>query len=214
MKKFDEWYFPAKEQHLPEWMAKRNDRRNGRLTYQAHKYDEAMKHVTAYRAAVDVGAHIGLWSFLMAGDFGIVTSFEPVAAHRECFEKNITAKNVKLIPYALGAHEDMVAMKTRTKNSSGDTGVAGAGDIRMVKLDSLSLKLADLMKIDCEGFELAVLEGSVETIKRCRPVVVVEQKGSMSLDYGFPSLAAVKLLTELGMKEKSCVSGDYIMAWQ
>ncbi len=41
-------------------------------------------------------------------------------------------------------------------------------------LDSLGIQHAGFIKIDVEGCELEVLKGSVDTILRCKPVVMVE----------------------------------------
>jgi FkbM family methyltransferase len=41
-------------------------------------------------------------------------------------------------------------------------------------LDSLALQRLDLMKIDCEGFELEILKGGKETINLHRPSILME----------------------------------------
>jgi FkbM family methyltransferase len=219
-KKFDEWTLPVQEQHLPQWMSANNDRRDGRLTYQAHKYDAAFKRVTEHTRAIDVGGHMGMWSWLMAKDFTDVVAFEPVALHRKCFKKNLAGcKNVTLLPYALGQVEGMVGMKTHTADSTGDTGVDEDGDfipdeyVKIIPLDTLQFTKVGLIKIDCEGFEANVVKGAAETITRNRPIIIVEQKGNMSERYGIPPLEAVTFLESLGMKKRDIISGDFIMDW-
>jgi hypothetical protein len=54
--------------------------------------------------------------------------------------------------------------------------VIGNGSIPMFKLDSLDLEPIDYMKIDCEGYEYNILVGAEQTIKKYKPIVVVEQK--------------------------------------
>lgn len=215
MKQFDEWQMPDGEEHLQKWMGDMNKRRNGRLTYQAHKYEQAL-HVTASRrVAIDVGAHIGLWAFQMAHDFERVKCFEPMPAHVECFNANMAGtKNVKLYPVALGAEKGSVSVATCTEGSSGDTRVVGEGDIPMHTIDSYAFDDVDFIKIDCEGYELHVLEGAVETLKRCKPTVIVEQKRDMSERFGIPQLAAVEFLKGLGARLVIEMGGDYIMKWE
>lgn len=218
-KRFDKWTLPANEEHLPIWMAANNDRRDGRLTYQAHKYDEAFKRVTNKALAIDIGGHTGMWSWLMAKDFQLVYAFEPVPVHRACFEENTAeCKNVMLFPQALGAEAGMVKMKTHTANSTGDTGVDISAapdeqDVEMITLDQLNLSNVGFIKIDCEGYEFNVVKGAVETITRCRPIIIVEQKGDMSERYGIKMLSAVNFLKELGMTRLDIISGDFIMGW-
>lgn len=209
------WWFPDYEKHLPEWMRAQQQIHHGRLCYQAHKYELVTPYLRHNHLAIDVGAHIGLWSFLMAHDFNRVAAFEPVAIHRQCHGMNLANfSNVDLYAYALGAHSGSVALETRTDNSSGDTGISGDGDIPMLQLDSFGFKMVSLIKIDCEGYEAAVIKGAEETIRKNRPVVIVEQKGTMGSQYGFRPLEAVTLLERMGMELKCAISGDFIMGWE
>lgn len=47
-------------------------------------------------------------------------------------------------------------------------------EVHVKTLDSLQLDNVGFMKIDVEGFEEKVLRGAVETIKRCRPTMYIE----------------------------------------
>lgn len=222
MLRFDEWNMPDGEKHLPELMAKKNDRRHGRLTYQAHKYDMAMQFVGPRRLAVDVGAHVGLWSFLMVHDFEQLIAFEPMKEHAACWQENMkelkigrAPRHAKLYGNALGAYRSMVDIATRTKGSSGDTAIVphASGEIPMLPLDDFELKDVDFMKIDCEGYELPVLQGARQTLQRCKPCVIVEQKRNMSMTYGIPTLAAVEYLESLGATRRADFAGDYVLSW-
>jgi FkbM family methyltransferase len=42
------------------------------------------------------------------------------------------------------------------------------------RLDGMAIEPA-VLKVDVEGFELAVLRGALETLRRCRPIVLVER---------------------------------------
>lgn len=46
--------------------------------------------------------------------------------------------------------------------------------VPVVTIDSLKIPRLDLLKIDVEGMELDVLEGALETIMRCKPILIVE----------------------------------------
>jgi len=215
MMKFDEWFFPDGESHLPRWMSEMNKRIDGRLTYQHHKYEYAMQFVDNKKLAIDVGAHVGLWSFYMARDFEHVACFEPVEAHQECWYRNMEhAINAELFDCALGERCGFVTLKTNA-TSSGDTWIDpdGTGDIEQKPLDYFSFENVGLIKIDCEGYEIKVIEGALNTILKSKPVIVVEQKGNMIEKYGYKQLAAVELLKSHGAKVKDVISGDYILAW-
>ncbi len=45
--------------------------------------------------------------------------------------------------------------------------------VKFRTLDSYKLK-ADLLKIDVEGFEIEVLEGTIKTIKKYHPKIIIE----------------------------------------
>ncbi|MGH7064442.1 MAG: FkbM family methyltransferase [Stellaceae bacterium] len=55
-----------------------------------------------------------------------------------------------------------------------DYSPAAAHHIRCLKLDSLSLKRLDLVKVDVEGMELEVIAGAAAHIARHRPILLVE----------------------------------------
>lgn len=213
MFKVDGWYFPDGEKHLPAWIAnaKVRMRLNGRSAYQGQKQQAALDLCKKRRVAVDVGAHIGLWSYNLSYSFENVVSFEPVAAHRECFEQNLLGrKNVKLIACALGEKPGHVRIRTEP-TSSGDSRVDGPGDIPLNTLDSYELDHVDLIKIDTEGFELFVLRGAVATIAKCKPVIVVEQKPGHGRNFNLGDKDAIPFLEGLGYKTAREMSGDFLM---
>ncbi len=220
MKFVDSWHFPDGETHLPQWMATPKARMilNGRPAYQGKKQLAAITECgrrSRMGVAIDVGAHIGLWSFNLAPAFVKVHAFEPVAEHRACFEKNIAGSSshyrVELHAMALGMQEGSVSIKT-APTSSGDSWVSGEGDIPMVTLDSFGFENVDFIKIDCEGYEENVLRGAAATIDAWRPIIMVEQKRDMASDrFGLAKLGAVAFLLERGYKVAAELSGDYLM---
>lgn len=212
MKAFGGWTFPDHEKHLIDWLAKVRDEKDGRLRYQGKKQDLAISFCKQKRLALDVGGHIGLWSHYLTQQFEMVHAFEPVADHRECFAVNVTAKNVILYPCALGDREGSISMHTST-GSSGDSWVKGSGDIPMHRIDSYGFSDVDLIKIDTEGNELPVLRGAEDTLLRCHPVVIVEQKPGHAQRFGFGETAAVDYLQSLGAMVKAHKSGDYVLTF-
>jgi FkbM family methyltransferase len=197
--------------HFQQWMERRGEYVDGLPTYQYHKYRAAREWVTRFGVAIDVGAHVGLWTRVMAKDFDHVLAFEPIPEHIECFRLNVTSPNVTLYDVAIGDRNQRVRF-TRERENSGHTRVAGAGDIPMSRLDDLDVPNVDFMKIDTEGYEIFVLRGAIETIRRCRPTIIVEQKADMAEDYGETRRAAVQLLVNEGYHLRKEISGDYILS--
>lgn len=228
MKQAHGWWFPDNETHLIEWMEAAQQRhRSGRLCYQLHKYNRAMEFVPAdrRRVAVDVGAHVGQWSWLMAQDFFYVDAFEPVAQYSRCWHQNMLAlPHAYLAEVALGSADGRVNMCASTPGSNGDTHVAlgkeqsNAGTaVPMSRLDAVREQMhrseIDFLKIDCEGYELEVIRGGEETIRRCKPIVIVEQKPGHAQRFGFGETEAVELLKSWGAKLRDGIQGDFILSW-
>lgn len=218
------WYLPDHEKHLIEWMMKVKKRRGDRLLYQGHKYDLALSFCREKRVAIDIGGHVGLWSWQMAQDFESVNAFEPMPDHADCFERNLAGfDSVTLNRCALGPERGEVVMRTRTADSSGDTGIEpdaphdlpGGHMAEMHRLDDFDLVDVDFIKIDCEGYELFVLQGAMETLKRCKPCIIVEQKPETGMEarYNIGTTDAVKLLESIGAKRRKAIQGDYILSW-
>lgn len=212
MKQHQGIWLPDHEQHMIEWMTRHGEVVAGRGTYQIKKIRETLKHVRQWRKAVDIGAHVGFWAMHLQPKFREVHAFEPVKAHRECLAKNCKPDNLVVYPYALGTERGFVGIKT-TPGSSGDSRVVKDGDIGMRPLDEFEMQEVDLVKIDCEGYELKVLQGAVETLKANRPVVVVEQKPHVIAQFGYLRPEAVEFLESLGARRRAEMSGDFVLSW-
>lgn len=204
-------YLPDGETHLQSWMDKSGEIVDGRGTYQIRKLRAATRFCKQKRTAIDVGGHCGLWSMQLAKMFTFVHAFEPVARHRECFEANLVdAKNVTLHACALGERAGSICIKT-DPHSSGDSRVGGDGDIPLRMLDEYDFEEVDFMKLDAEGYELFALRGGEKLIRRCLPVIIVEQKPGKAQQFGLPERGAVDYLKGLGYTQTDNLSGDFVM---
>jgi FkbM family methyltransferase len=166
--------------------------------------------------ALDIGANVGLWSRDLVNSFGRVIAFEPVALFRECLEQNVTGANFEVRPIALGDQDTMGTMIITEDNSGHshlDPNTMGAGDVQVVRLDNLNFHDINYIKIDCEGYEYRILQGAEQTIRRCRPVVVIEQKPHDAYSKQYGQFAAVALLKEWGMVKLDQIRDDWIMGW-
>lgn len=221
MKQHQGVWLPDHEEHLIGWMNGSGELVDGVGTYQIRKLRAALEHVKSWRMAVDVGAHVGFWSMHLAKRFKSLQAFEPIDEHRQCWLRNMAplrsaGNNAILWSCALGA-EKGTARFTIPPGSSGGTHISGHGgvdDIEVRTLDSFEFADVDFMKLDCEGAELAVLQGAAETLKRCRPCVIVEQKQHiMQRNFGVTGKPAVDFLESLGAVQRAEISGDYILTW-
>lgn len=209
------WWFPVQDTHFAEMLGKNIQKGGGPV------YQEPVRHKSIGFAkkgvALDVGANVGLWTKDLCNHFNKVIAFEPVDKFRECLARNVAASNLEIKTCALGAEDTMINMIVTTENtghSHVDASSHGNGSIPMFKLDSLDLEPFDYMKIDCEGYEYNILVGAEQTIKKYRPVVVVEQK--LHKDTGRTEnnqYQAAELLKSWGARQLARVNHDVILGW-
>ena len=138
------------------------------------------------RTMIDIGANIGIFARPAAEQFERVICFEPVAKNFEVLEKNLESySNVEL--HCLGISDQ--PQSATFKMMSMKCGVTRQVDVfeeepgyeqhsgELVTLDQYHFDCVDWIKIDVEGYEMQVLEGSKETIKQNRPWLLLEDNG-------------------------------------
>lgn len=215
MREFMGWWFPDIESHFPKMLQKNVDK-GGPAEYQQKVRLRSFDFVKSKRTALDIGANVGLWSRDLVKHFDHVMAFEPVAMFRECLTKNVVSSKLEASELALG-DQDMKATMVITEGNTGhshiDPNKVNQGDIQVVKLDNLQLKDVDYIKIDCEGYEYKVIRGAEQTIKSCRPIVVLEQKPHDMYSKEYSQHAAIELLQSWGMRKLDQVKDDWIMGW-
>lgn len=130
---------------------------------------------------VDVGANVGVytaWASRCVGENGRVIAFEPMPATRDNLKRVVAGNalgNVLIVPKALGAAPGAVKLWAVPHASGLTSAVAPADPATATPLDVPMSTLDDelaaaggptvaLVKIDVEGYEMAVLEGSVRTL--------------------------------------------------
>jgi FkbM family methyltransferase len=69
-----------------------------------------------------------------------------------------------------------------------------------------------MLKMDIEGSEVEALQGAVQTLTRCRPVVLFESKNEWRRR-GFPEDAPHEILSSLGAVKFDKVGIDEIWGW-
>ena len=144
--------------------------------------------------AMDVGANVGWHTLLMAkrvGDQGRVLAVEANPSVRARLADNVAVNRfarVEIVPYALAAHEGRVEFYGPAQDDadSGNGHVVAAADrprtdvltVEARTLDAVvaaaGLERLDVIKIDVEGYEWPVLQGSETTLARFRPHVIFE----------------------------------------
>ncbi len=162
--------------------------------WEEHIIEVLEEHVRPGSVALDVGAHIGTHTLTMSrlvGPSGRVYAFEPVQKTYRELRRNLELNgvtNVVPLRYAIGkGAASVIEMNPIHPGEEGGTSVGHGGDrVELRSLDSFGFEQVSLIKIDVEGFELPVLDGAEETIRRNRPVLVVEIMGGYDYETAPP----------------------------
>jgi FkbM family methyltransferase len=213
LKKVDGIWLPESETHLQSIWHKW-PKIDGAATYQFDKLELAMGYVKRFNTAIDIGAHVGLWSRILIKYFRYVEAFEPIEEHRICFRLNVLSVKMRLHQFALGAKVGQAKM-TICPDNTGHSHVAVDGNVvvPVLPLDKFAFDDVNFIKIDVEGQELDVLQGAQETLLRCRPTLIVEQKQHVMQETGTIDQDALAFLDSLGARKVAERNGDHIYVW-
>ncbi len=200
MKTVSGWAYPDADDFMWREMTPEGNYQRGHL-------DAAMHYVTDFTCAVDGGAHVGTWSRILSGLFARVVAVEPAADTFEALVANMDAfkcPNVERIHAALGkAHGrvDIAPLDERQAalQNTGGRFVEPGSTIPLVPIDSWELPTLGFLKLDVEGSEVDALFGARETLARCRPIVLYENKG-FCRRFGYEPDTPAKILGGLGYR--------------
>ena len=185
----------------------------------------------------DIGASFGLYTLAAArsvGPTGRVLAFEPLAGPRRFLAQSVRwlrATNVEVHPEALGDERRAARMSLPTRRGLPVPGRAFVADhanglgsnlefahqrsveVGVSKLDSVveqrQLHRVDLVKIDVEGYELAVLRGAARTLRRFHPVVLLEIEDRHLARFGADSSMVVDAMAGYGYRMHALVDGRW-----
>ncbi|MBR9706744.1 FkbM family methyltransferase [Candidatus Pacearchaeota archaeon] len=147
---------------------------------QIKKYLQNPKHL------IDIGANCGEISFYLSKEYpnAKIYAFEPGTRAFNVLrkiKKKFHLNNLLIYKMALGDKKEIVGMEfpdsndtlafiTKRKNSK--------NKVRIEKLDDFIAKKKitqiDFIKIDVEGFEMKILNGGANSIKKSKPLMLVE----------------------------------------
>lgn len=161
--------------------------------YQTHNFYEAETleflklHYKSFDHIVDIGSNIGNHILYYCSNLQAkkVYAFEPNQVNLETLRKNVALNyldnTVTVYPVALGAANGKAVQSDFSLSNTGMNKVANitsdehtGNTVEMNSLDHFNFKKIDFIKIDVEGFEAEVLQGAEQTIKRTKPVIMVE----------------------------------------
>jgi len=147
--------------------------------------DKYFKYLTDKTFVVTAGGNCGLYTRQYAKHFKVVYAFEPDPLNFHCMVNNSQSHNVVKMQCALGAENKMIAMNTTERTNVGVYTVVDDMEgcyIPMMTLDSMNLPGCNLLQLDVEGYEFKALSGAEKTIKKYRPIIVIETVEGSTLE--------------------------------
>ncbi len=128
----------------------------------------------------DIGANIGIYSLLFSKYAKRVYAFEPLPRNiiflKKMLEMN-KIKNVTIIPYAVAKENTHSWFKEGDSWATGGLNEYGEHFISTISLDTFidSIKVfPSILKIDVEGSEVSVIEGSRNLLLKAHPIIIIE----------------------------------------
>lgn len=150
---------------------------------------EVNSFVKNKHTVLQAGGNCGVYTGEYAKYYENVYTFEPDMTNMNCLVMNTSGcNNIIKFQACLGDTHDMTSIqnpleimdigslhvKTKEDRPEKLLVVESKENIPILKIDDIKFNDLDLIHLDIEGYELYALKGGVETIKRFRPVIVLE----------------------------------------
>lgn len=148
------------------------------ILYGASNYNILNKYLRPNSNILDCGGHIGTFSLPAVWDGHHVTIVEGAKDNVECLRE--TFSEISNAHIVHGMISDIIGpcSFSTTSGPFGHLIKDENGKEQSVTIDVLAHNMkVDGIKLDLEGGEIEALQGAVETIKRDRPVMLVEVNG-------------------------------------
>ena len=187
--------------------------------YELNPFLSTMKQIYKRNTALDIGAHVGIWSKRLASEFSDVVSFEPIPQHIECWIRNVKNDNVVLNKVAISDKIGTATMKYINYFTGMSTLHYNAEDMdyefkRLTKekilqkpedvivetktIDSYNFHNVDFIKMDVEGQEKTILTSTTEKQWSSTDMMVEIGSEQNSLDI-FEHFKQFKMCVLLGL---------------
>ncbi len=217
----EDWVTVPGDSALKSALAKARSRRQDDsitiIDYQKGNLNEALKYVKNFNLAVDAGANYGLMSYSLNEKFNQTHAFEVDPSVRECFKENVKKFNLNRVVVhdcGLSDKEETVSLIYNKNTFGTSVNKNQSGECLCKTIDSFNFETLDFIKMDCEGYEPFILRGAEATIKKFKPVILMEDKNLSRKYYGTEGNLAVDLLRSWGYTIQVGWSKECIMVYK
>ena len=165
------------------WLINDKGAWSGPLKNWMEEHEDFMSQVKSFNTVVCAGGNMGMYPRFYGNYFESVYTWEPEPNNFACLEKNCIGEKYNLVQGGLGTTENRARIRLGRETNAGSHKLTEDknGEIPLYRLDDLNLEYCDLIHLDVEGFEPRCIEGAIETIKRHKPVVILERANGAQL---------------------------------
>ncbi len=154
--------------------------------YQLEEIKVFDRYVQEGDTVLDIGANIGthtLWFANKVGESGFVMAFEPQRLLFQTLCANMALNSIKHVDckqLGVGYSKRLVTVPVLDplkENNFGGLSIDGHSEgepVAICRVDDIGLSRCDFIKMDVEGMEPEALQGAMNTIVKCRPVLYIE----------------------------------------
>lgn len=139
--------------------------------------EDFLRYVTNNDVVITAGGNCGMYVRFYKNYFDQVYTFEPDDLCYYCLDKNCVGEGYHKYHGGLGnTNEKLTLVRTPAPTNHGMHQIANSpGNVNMYRIDDLNLEKCDLIHLDVEGYESEALLGGLETIKKFKPVIILER---------------------------------------
>ena len=163
-------------------------------TYERDRQQRMLEVLKPGECFLDIGANVGFYSLLasrIVGAQGQVHAFEPFPRNVSYLKQHVELnrlQNVTIYPVALSDGPDRTMNFATSINPSsghlqGERSDENSIPVRVTSLDTLwsqkEFPCPSVIKIDVEGAEFNVLQGGMNMLNECRPVILLAGHGTV-----------------------------------
>jgi FkbM family methyltransferase len=167
-------------------------------TFEKGELEFVSQYLRPGNAVMDIGANIGLFSVVMGrtiGQTGVVIAFDPVPANITRLKSNLNENGIStdgVYELALGSTNGKMELKMSDDTAYASMHTVEHGlengqiiQVNVKRLDDVwnerGRPMISFIKMDVEGAELEVIEGSGEMIAQCHPTMLIEANTNQHL---------------------------------
>ena len=196
--------------------------------WESHMHQIFEKYITKQCVVLEGGCHIGTHTVKLALLGMRVLAFEPLIESNNILRKNIKLNNLHNITVyndGLSNKPDVAFFQWIGHNNPGASGLSNNPmgtpsyskktdkqiPVNLITIDSLCLDNLNFIKLDVEGYEINVIEGGINTIKKYKPIITLEVyenfNGKFSIEH---TKTTFKILLDIGYTVHHIAGPDFL----